>query len=290
MEGVISMRSTSEFSTDYERMENNILKLTKEYISSHGIKSLILGLSGGIDSALVAVLASKVEIPLIGFGLPIHSNWEEEKRANNIGKAFCSEYCISSLSEWFTDSASRMGILGKEGYRYAIARGNLKARLRMIKLYDEAYHRGGMVLSTDNLTEYLLGFWTLHGDVGDFGMIQQLWKTEVYGLSTYLNMSMRNKIQFDSFKACIDAMPTDGLGITESDFDQIFPDYNRNCHPYHNYKIVDSRLKDHLENKSSDPNDPVIKKYRETEFKRNHPWNLARGLILDTLLSAAEEL
>jgi NAD+ synthetase len=278
------MKDNLVFSTDYEKMENNIINLTNEYISSHGIKVLILGLSGGIDSALVAALASKVKVPLIGFGLPIQSDWEEQKRANHIGKAFCNEYCISSLTEWFVDSASRMGILGKEGYRYAVARGNLKARLRMIKLYDEAYHKGGMVLSTDNLTEYLLGFWTLHGDVGDFGMIQQLWKTEVYELSNYLSMSLsgENEFKSSSLKACIDAVPTDGLGITESDFDQIFPEYNKNCHPYHNYKTIDMRLRDHLEDKQSDPNDPVIKKYRETIFKRNHPWNLPRAQILNT--------
>ena len=283
------MKDTLTFSTDYERMEENIVNLTKGYISSHGIKSLILGLSGGIDSALIAVLASKVGVPLIGFGLPIYSNWEEEKRANDIGKAFCDEYCISSLTEWFVDSASRMGILEKEGFKYAVARGNLKARLRMIKLYDEAYHRDGMVLSTDNLTEYLLGFWTLHGDVGDFGMIQQLWKTEVYGLSNHLNLSLRDRKR-SSLQACIDAVPTDGLGITESDFDQIFPEYNRNCHPSVNYRIVDIRLRDHLDNKPSDPNDPIIKKYYETGFKRSHPWNLPRAIILNTPVIIEQEL
>ena len=281
------MKDTLTFSTDYERMEENIVNLTKGYISSHRIKSLILGISGGIDSALVAVLASKVGIPLIGFGLPISSKWAEEKRANNMGKTFCDEYCISSLTEWFIDSASRMGILGKDGFRYAVARGNLKARLRMIKLYDEAYHRGGMVLSTDNLTEYLLGFWTLHGDVGDFGMIQQLWKTEVYGLSNYLNLSLVGNKRL-SLQACIDAIPTDGLGITESDFDQIFPEYERDCHPSTNYTIIDIRLKNHLENKPSDPNDPIIKKYHETRFKRSHPWNLPRALILNTPIVAEE--
>jgi len=62
----------------------------------------------------------------------------------------------------------------------------MKARIRMILLYDLAGGNDGMVLSTDNYTEYLLGFWTLHGDVGDFGMIQSLWKTEVYDMVEWI--------------------------------------------------------------------------------------------------------
>lgn len=64
--------------------------------------------------------------------------------------------------------------------RTPIANGNLQARCRMIHLYDLAGIHGGLVMSTDNQTEYQLGFWTIHGDVGDFDPIQDLWKTEVY--------------------------------------------------------------------------------------------------------------
>lgn len=51
----------------------------------------------------------------------------------------------------------------------------------------------GLVMSTDNQTEYQLGFWTIHGDVGDFDPIQDLWKTEVYGLANYLRDRYRSK-------------------------------------------------------------------------------------------------
>jgi NH3-dependent NAD+ synthetase len=66
----------------------------------------------------------------------------------------------------------------------------------------------------------MVGFWTLHGDVGDFGLIQNLWKTDVYDLSKWIQDKSMG-IQADALKACIEATPTDGLGITNSDLDQL---------------------------------------------------------------------
>ena len=122
--------------------------------------------------------------------------------------------------------------------RTPIANGNLQARCRMMYLYDIASRHKGLVMSTDNQTEYQLGFWTIHGDVGDFDPIQDLWKTEVYGLANYLRdrykskalEALRNdyKETCDNYKAMSCAIynscklvPTDGLGISNSDLDQI---------------------------------------------------------------------
>lgn len=120
--------------------------------------------------------------------------------------------------------------------RTPIANGNLQARCRMMYLYDIASRHKGLVMSTDNQTEYQLGFWTIHGD--DFDPIQDLWKTEVYGLANYLQdhykskalEALRNdyKETCDNYKAMSCAIynscklvPTDGLGISNSDLDQI---------------------------------------------------------------------
>ena len=91
-------------------------------------------------------------------------------------------------------------------------------------------------MSTDNQTEYQLGFWTIHGDVGDFDPIQDLWKTEVYKLAEYIfykyDSEMRKEGKYytipndlsakmSAIKASIALTPTDGLGISNSDLDQI---------------------------------------------------------------------
>lgn len=90
--------------------------------------------------------------------------------------------------------------------RFLISRGNVKARLRMaLGTYFVANMVNGLVLSTDNFSEYFMGFWTLHGDVGDFGMIQELWKSdEIPAIAKALQVPQE----------IIDAAPTDGLGVT----------------------------------------------------------------------------
>ena len=104
---------------------------------------------------------------------------------------------------------------------FKIRMGNIKARLRMIYLYNLASKSNGLVLSTDNFTEYMLGFWTLHGDVGDFGIIQKVLKgLELYDIARYLDVPQE----------IIDAKPDDGLGIAGGDEDRgrARPDLLRN--------------------------------------------------------------
>lgn len=101
-----------------------------------------------------------------------------------------------------------------------------------IELYNLASIHKGLVMSTDNQTEYQLGFWTIHGDVGDFDPIQDLWKTEVYELARWLVTRYQNIAEFPNrecwenraWKAIVESIkliPTDGLGISNSDLEQI---------------------------------------------------------------------
>jgi NAD+ synthetase len=100
---------------------------------------------------------------------------------------------------------------------YKFAQGNLKARLRMICLYHIAKMFGsGFVLSTDNLSEYWMAFWTICGDVGDFGMIQNILKgLEMSDLAHFLGVPIE----------IIEAKPDDGLNIGNGDSDQLGAEY-----------------------------------------------------------------
>ncbi len=132
-----------------------------------------------------------------------------------------------------------------------------------------------MVLSTDNFTEYLLGFWTLHGDAGDYGMIQYLFKTEVYELANYLVSGFKNNGEHEkanALQACIAAIPTDGLGITNSDLDQIQAT---------SYQEVDSILNAYQDGDTSLKSHPVIQRYLNSYYKRENPYNLARKTLLE---------
>lgn len=87
----------------------------------------------------------------------------------------------------------------------------------MLFLYHMAQIHGGCVLSTDQLDELLTGFWTLHGDVGDVSPIQLVPKSVEYGLARMLCARLTDPAPL---QAAIEAVPTDGLGISRSDLDR----------------------------------------------------------------------
>lgn len=270
--------SNLNFSNKYVQIKNRIIDQTIAYLKANPvIKSLIVGVSGGVDSALVCVLAREVcdrmpGITLKGFSIPITTNKDQEiDRARKVGHLFCHKFMtVDWLARPYFAFVGTGLDISTLSFEEKIRHGNIKARVRMIFLYDAAHRAQGMVLSTDNLTEFLLGFWTLHGDVGDYGMIQNLWKTEVYGLAEYLANEYDRK-QREAILACVRALPTDGLGITNSDLDQL---------GVNNYYEGDHILKDYLTKGYGDENHPIIKRHLASQFKRNNPVNIPREAIV----------
>lgn len=232
---------------NYEKVFKTLVEETGNYLVNHSLHAMVLGVSGGIDSTVVAAICCEVSkktgIPLIGRSLPIKNKEDEFDVSKLVGEAFCDEFKVFNLSDSYKaslfDLCADAGLIkdckGYDWYwlsdleelagRTPIANGNIQARCRMIHLYDIASIRKGLVMSTDNQTEYQLGFWTIHGDVGDFDPIQDLWKTEVYQLAEWLKLFYYTDGD-DADKAVaigesIKLTPTDGLGISNSDLDQI---------------------------------------------------------------------
>ena len=243
---------------NYEHVFNVLVDKTAEYVTSNNLKVMVLGISGGIDSTVVAAICHEVSkqtgIPLIGRSLPIKNKSDEFDVSKLVGEAFCDEFKVFNLSSSYKsvlfDLCADTGLIkdckGYDWYwvsdleelagRTPIANGNIQARCRMIHLYDVASIRKGLVMSTDNQTEYQLGFWTIHGDVGDFDPIQDLWKTEVYELAKWLigyyyGCGIKKEVGTDgarkicdmceAIKKSMSLTPTDGLGISNSDLEQI---------------------------------------------------------------------
>lgn len=228
---------------DYEVVFNVLVDELEDYLLNNNLKAMILGISGGIDSTVVAAICHEVSkrtrIPLIGRSLPIKNKKDEFDVSKLVGEAFCNEFKVYALNRSYQaallDACMDAGDanasnsyfleeLEEMPSRTPIANGNLQARCRMQHLYDLA-SRKGLVMSTDNQTEYQLGFWTIHGDVGDYDPIQDLWKTEVYQLAEWLKLFYYTDGD-DADKAVaigesIKLVPTDGLGISNSDLDQI---------------------------------------------------------------------
>lgn len=239
---------------DYGKVFEVLVKETANYVKVNNLKAMVLGISGGIDSTVVAAICHEVSkqigIPLIGRSLPIKNKSDEFDVSKLVGEAFCNDFKVYRLERSYRaalfDACTDAGDVNMANSYYLdeleempsrtpIANGNLQARCRMMYLYDIASRYKGLVMSTDNQTEYQLGFWTIHGDVGDFDPIQGLWKTEVYGLANWLvekyksaneghadcytDMSAAQK-QY-ALEQSIALTPTDGLGISNSDLDQI---------------------------------------------------------------------
>lgn len=229
---------------NYEKVFQILVEETSNYVRSNRLRAMVLGVSGGIDSTIVAAICHEVSkltnVPLIGRSLPIKNKKDEFDVSKLVGEAFCNDFKVWELSHVYkaalleccleTGEANASNSywideLEEMPSRTPIANGNLQARCRMMYLYDLAGLKHGLVMSTDNRTEYQLGFWTIHGDVGDFDPIQGLWKTEVYELAEWLvDFYFTDGDDASKAVAIRESMkltPTDGLGISNSDLEQI---------------------------------------------------------------------
>ena len=262
-----------ENAEDCKHFAVTIRARVQEYIQEHRLKALVLGISGGVDSALCAALLKSVceccNIPLIGRSITIETNKPDEiERSLKVGENFCHDFEYINLTNTYLENRKTLIDLD-DSMRSKLRQGNLKARMRMIHLYDLAQLHSGIVISTDNFTEYLTGFWTLHGDVGDYAPIMHLWKTEVYALATLL-LTECNEKQKQALQSCIDATPVDGLGISSCDCEQLkVKDYFEADRLFVRYFSGEKELEAH----------PLIKRYQQSHYKRNNPVSLTRTQI-----------
>jgi NAD+ synthetase len=210
---------------DYKLFTEKSINYLISYIEKNKLQSLVLGISGGIDSTVVAAIASesckKTGTKLIGRSLPAHTNNPDEiNTATLVGQAFCDDFKEVAIEKIYAKVADEFEL--NEGKMNTLQLGNIKARLRMMYLYNLASIHRGCVLDTDNRTEHELGFWTIHGDVGDLncGLIY-LWKTEVYELARYLEgvyhinevANIGSNPQWIAIRESIKLTPTDGNGV-----------------------------------------------------------------------------
>jgi len=205
------------YSGRISEIRDGLVKELEQYRTDYGVSNIVLGMSGGIDSALTAALFKEAGWEVTGMTLPIHQNQEETDRGVEACEALGINHIQVDLSEAY-DAYRILALkeadpdisvdVDQEDKSAKVRAGNIRARLRMITLYNMANKLGGIVGSTDNFSELSAGFWTLHGDVGDVAPIQSLTKSwEVPLLAEALGVP----------SSIVEATPTDGLGVDAGD-------------------------------------------------------------------------
>jgi NAD+ synthase len=192
----------------------------KNYADCCNTDGFLIGISGGIDSAVTSILAAKTKLPVICVELPIYQNEAQAERGIQHIKWLKKKF--SNVSSIKLDLTSVLDELVKkidDDSKNELALANTRARLRMTALYYFAQSNNSLVLGTGNKVEdFGIGFFTKYGDGGvDISPIADLLKSEVYILAKYLNVN----------KAILTAPPTDGLWeCDKTDEDQIGASYN----------------------------------------------------------------
>lgn len=194
----------------------------KDYVLKSNTKGFVIGVSGGIDSAVTSALAAKTGLPLLCIEMPIYQGKKQVDRAKKHIDYLKSNYknvtsIETELTPIFDAFLQAVPKIKNEEERF-MALANTRARFRMTTLYYFASLNNYLVLGTGNKVEdFGVGFYTKYGDGGvDLSPIADLLKTEVYQLGKELQIN----------DLIMNAPPTDGLwGDDRTDEDQIGASY-----------------------------------------------------------------
>ena len=238
----------------WELIEKFLIKFIYEEITKTGLKRGICGLSGGIDSAVVAVLAKKaLKKNFKAFMLPSQfSSKSSIEDAKKLCEKFDIDYEIISIAPLL------------EAYKIEdkVRLGNFSARMRMSILYDKSAELNALVIGTSNKSELMLGYGTLFGDLASaLNPIGDLYKSEIFEFAEYLGVN----------EEIINKPPSADLWQGQSDEKELG----------YSYSEIDPVLEDFVDNRATkdellkkyDKNlvEFVLKKVYQNQFKRKPP-------------------
>jgi NAD+ synthase len=205
-----------------QAINNHIVNWLRTYATNAKVKGFVVGISGGIDSAVTSTLCAQTGLPVLCVEMPIHQAESHVSRAKEHIKLLKERFSnVSSAEANLTtvfDDFTKLVPQGETQHSTDLTLANTRARLRMTTLYYFAGITNAIVAGTGNKVEdFGVGFFTKYGDGGvDVSPIANLTKTEVRQLAKHLEVH----------DAILTAKPTDGLfGDDRSDEDQLGATY-----------------------------------------------------------------
>jgi NAD+ synthase len=252
--------SLAELELD-ERLTADILSgFIGDEVGKVGVSKIVLGLSGGIDSALSAVLAARAMGPenVIGICMPYRlSNPQSEAHAREVAAACGIGYEVVEITaqidayfEKFSDASN-------------LRKGNKMARERMTILYDHSAAEGALVVGTSNKTELLLGYGTLFGDMASaVNPIGDLFKTQVRQLSRYLKVPGVVIEKAPSADLWVGQTDEEELGLTYAEVDAVL--HFLIDHRYERNEIIEKGFSEEIV-------DGILRLIQRSQYKRRLP-------------------
>ena len=220
-------------SSSSERLYKALVLGLRDYVNNNKFPGVVLGLSGGVDSALVAALATDAFGPDLVQAIMLPSPFTGDESLNDAKEAAellninCSNLKISDAMKIVENI---LGDFKGPSFEPGITEENIQSRLRGLLLMALSNRYGYMVLATGNKSEYAVGYSTLYGDMcGGYAPIKDVWKTDVFKLCNW-----RNENYSDLFKGpkgkviptnIINKPPTAELRDNQKDTDSL-PEYN----------------------------------------------------------------
>lgn len=245
-----------------KKIIQHIVLWLENYIKESGLQGFVIGISGGIDSAVTSTLAAKTRYPLLALQMPIHQEINQVKRAQEhvffLKKHFPNvEGKIVDLSPLFDSFCSVVKAQEEESFELGLTLANTRSRLRMSTLYYYAGLYRYLVSGTGNkIEDFGVGFFTKYGDGGvDISPIADLNKTQVRTLAKELGIV--GSIQ--------EALPTDGLWEdNRSDEDQMGASYEEL--EWAMQVVQEGKNEDQFTKKQKE----VLEKYRKLHKRARH--------------------
>ena len=225
---------------------DELVNWLRNYVAGAGAKGIVFGLSGGIDSAVMAGLGKLAfDENALGIIMPCHSNPEDEEHARLVAEKLDLKIEKVDLSNTYDSLLGSMSLENPS----KLSKINLKPRLRMTTLYYYGQNLNLLVVGPTNLSEFTVGYFTKYGDSAvDIMPLASFVKEEIYELARALHIPSE----------IIDKKPSAGLAENQTDEGEMG----------FSYEVLDSYIR---ENKKTEHSEKIDRMYKNSQNKRESP-------------------